>query len=362
MKKTVWFLFGCLAILALPILAICPLADLTGDCYVDLADFAVFAEQWMTGDRVPEDMVIIPAGTFQMGNSTNAGEGYSEELPVHPVILDSFAMGKYEITNEQYCAFLNSAYPSQLKVVDGIVYAFGDTENNFLYCSTSFSALSQISFSNNTFSVQTKGGRDMSKDPMLCVSWYGVVAYCNWRSQQEGKQACYNLSTWNCDFSKNGYRLPTEAEWEYAARGGLSGKRFPWGNTITQSQANYYSYWEGGKPYFPYDLNPTSGSHLTWNDGIYPFTSPVGSFQVNGYGLCDMVGNVWEWCQDWYSDTYYNSSPQMNPSGPITGDYRIIRGAYWGNGAGACRVSSRYCTTPDTSTDELGFRIVLKLN
>jgi formylglycine-generating enzyme required for sulfatase activity len=113
-KKAVGILFGCLALGTLPVFAECPTADLTGDCYVDLADLAVFTEQWMMGNRLPEDLVIIPAGTFQMGNSKDASEGYSDELPVHTATLDSFAMGKYEITNGQYRDFLNSALAQAL--------------------------------------------------------------------------------------------------------------------------------------------------------------------------------------------------------------------------------------------------------
>jgi sulfatase modifying factor 1 len=356
MKKVVWFLLSCSVLVDLPVFAVCPSADLTGDCYVDLADFAVLVEQWLTGVQVPGDMVIIPAGTFQMGNCKTAEEGWTEELPVHLVTLDSFAIGKYEITNEQYCAFLNSAYPSQLKV-GGVVYASSDSGNRFPYCDTSTSSsYSQIAFTNNTFSVRTKGGRDMSNDPMVRVTWYGAVAYCNWRSQQEDKEICYNLSTWNCDCTKRGYRLPTEAEWEYSARGGLSGKRFPWGDTITHSQANYYSYWEEGKPYYPYDLSPTSGYQPTWKDGIYPYLSPVGSFPANGYGLYDMAGNVWEWCNDWSND--YNSSPQSNPTGPTTGSYRIIRGGTWEDFVRLCRVSHRDDYLPSTRSFDFGFRVV----
>jgi formylglycine-generating enzyme required for sulfatase activity len=337
--------------------------DFTGDCFVDLADFAVFVDQWLTG--IPKDTVLIPGGTFQMGNSTNAEEGDSDELPVHTVTLDSFAIGKYEVTKGQYCAFLNSAYPSQLKVVNGVVYAFGDSGNSYGYCDTSTSSYySQISFSNDTFSILTKGGKDMTSHPMIEVSWYGAAAYCNWRSQQEGKPICYDLSTWNCDLTQEGYRLPTEAEWEYAGRGGLSGKRFPWGDTITHSQANYRSYWEEGKPYYPYDVNPTEGYPPTWNDGIVPYTSPVGSFAANGLGLCDMAGNALELCNDWYSDTYYSSSPTNNPKGPTTGNARVIRGGSWYYIAHICRVSKRGNLTPDFRGDYLsfGFRVVLGLN
>jgi formylglycine-generating enzyme required for sulfatase activity len=305
---------------------------------------------------LPEDLVVIPAGTFQMGNSTDASEGFSDELPVHTVTLDSFAMGKYEITNEQYCAFLNSAYPSQLKVVDGVVYGSGVT-----YCSTSsapsgypnYGEFSQIGFSNNTFSIRTKGGKDMTNHPMVIVSLYGAVAYCNWRSQQEGNEPCYNLSTWECDFSKKGYRLATEAEWEYAARGGLDGNRFPRADTITHNQANYYSDSSLG-----YDTSLTRDYHPFWNDGIMPYTSLVGSFPANGYGLYDMAGNVWEWCNDWYSETYYSSSPTNNPTGPTTG-YRVVRGGSWGDSSFGCRVSYRSGGFPYIRTYDLGFRVVL---
>jgi sulfatase modifying factor 1 len=427
---------GCavvLSVLGMQGFAVCPSMDFTGDCRVDLSDFAVFAEQWLTegsytlrvnssgtlgvsissstghdgttdytqtltvgtgvtltapatagseiftvwtGDinstdqtisflmnadktvtanympaHLPEDLVIIPAGTFQMGNSTNASEGWEDELPVHT--------GEYEMTNEQYCAFLNSAQSQGLiTVISGKVYQSG-SGTSYLYCDTSTSSsYSQIVYSNNTFSVRIKGGRDMTNDPMVMVSWYGAVAYCNWRSQQEGKQICYDLSTWNCDFSKKGYRLATEAEWEYAARGRLSGNRFPWGDTITHSQANYYSWWNGGVPYFPYDLNPVEGYHPTWNDGVLPYTSQVGSFPANGYGLYDMAGNVWEWCNDRYSEIYYSSSPTNNPTGPVTGSNRVARGGNYG-GANYCRVSCRNNYNPIYRGNGYGFRVVL---
>ena len=309
-------------------------------------------------NTTPADMVFIPSGTFQMGNSTNAEEGVYNELPVHTVTLDSFAMGKYEITNEQYCAFLNSAYPSQLKVVKYYVYASGDTENSYRYCEIYTSSdYGQIVFLNNTFSVLTKGGRYLTNDPVVWVSQYGARAYCNWRSQQEGKEPCYDLSTWNCDFSKKGYRLPTEAEWEYAARGGLSGQRFPWGDTITHSQANYQS-----APY-SYDISPTRGFHPTWKVEDKPYTSPVGSFPANDYGLYDMTGNAAEWCNDWYSYESYSSSPQTNPTGPSTNLWgSIIRGGSWDSFALYCRVSNR-TNGPNWGGDsEVGFRVVLNLN
>jgi formylglycine-generating enzyme required for sulfatase activity len=347
----------------------CPSADFTGDCFVDFEDFAVIGAQWLNGydwndvntlanhwltadPCVPDDMAYIPDGEFEMGD--HFAEGGSSELPLHAVLLDSFFMSRFEITNQQYCDYLNAAYPGQIKVVGGLVYASADSSNSYPYCDTSASsAYSQIDYSGGVFSVRTKGGRSMANDPMVYVSWYGAVAYCNWRSSEEGYEACYNLSTWDCNFSKHGYRLATEAEWEYAARGGLVGRRFPWGDTISHSQANYRSYWAGGSsPYYPYDVNPTEGYHPAWNDGIYPYTSPVGSFSANGYGLYDMAGNVWEWCHDWYDSGYYDASPYNNPTGPG-----------WSYYAFDCRAAIRWCFIPPyRRRSTLGFRVVLDLN
>jgi sulfatase modifying factor 1 len=325
----------------------------------------VVKEQWnddgkVNGwERVPSGgyMVTIPGGSFQMGDSIP--DGPSEERPVHQVTVDSFNMGKYEITNGQYCAFLNSAYPTELKVINGVVYATSDIGNGTPYCDTSTSySYSQIAFSNNIFSVRAKNGKDMSNHPIACVRWNGAVAYCNWLSQKEGRQVCYDLTTWTCNFTKKGYRLPTEAEWEYAARGGSqSGIRFPWGDTITHNQANYNSLSQ-----YKYDTSPTRGYHPTWNDGIMPYTSTIGSFPANGYGLCDMIGNAWEWCNDWYG--LYSSGSQTNPKGPETGSYRVLRGGGWYDGPDNARVSVRYNTNyvPYPRYGSIGFRIVLGLN
>ncbi len=377
---------------SIPVWAAIP-GDFEPDGDVDFNDFAVFVGAWLTGpddsawnpacdvpfppdqlidsldltafsnyllaceppDLAP-NMVLVPGGTFQMGDTFN----YSDRLRVHTVTVDSFYMDKYEITNRQYCAFLNSSLDQGLiTVIDGVVYKAGKGMT-YPYCDTSTrNSSSQIAHSGGVFSVRTKGGRDMSNYPMACIGWYGTVAYCNWRSQQEGYEQCYDLSTWNCDFSKHGYRLATEAEWEYAARGGLPGKRFPWGETITQSHANYRS----GR-YYSYDQSPRRGYHPAWNDGIYPYTSPIGSFSANAYGLYDMSGNVWEWCNDWYQWDYYTRrpSPHVNPTGPTLGRWRVLRGGCWGVDASFCRVAERYLHSPDLCYHYFGFRVVLNWN
>ena len=361
--------------------AACPSADLTGDCFVDFNDFALLAAdwpatdyndlallgaQWLTPDpRVPDDMVFIPGGTFEMGD--NLEDGSFQELPVHTVTVDFFYMGKYEITNGQYCEFLNSALLQGLiTVTDGVVYQAGPG-TSYACCDTlTSSSSSQIEYIGGVFNIRTKSGRDMSNDPMVCVSWYGAGAYCNWRSDQEGYQKCYDPCNpnWDCDFSKRGYRLATEAEWEYAARGGLVGKRFPSGDNISHAWANYCSVWTAGHPYYFYDVSPTKNCHPTWDDGVVPYTSPGGTFSANAYGLYDMAGNVVEWCNDWHSGSYYDESPTNNPTGPPAGMFlsRVLRGGWWSEDARDCRVASRgHVGRPASRSSGTGFRIVLDL-
>ncbi len=368
-------------------LAACPSADLNGDCFLAYEDFAPMANRRLPGDPcIPDDMAYIPPGTFQMGDSFN--EGDEDERPVHTVLLDSFYIGKYKITNQQYCDYLNSAKSQGLiTVTSGRVYKAG-SGTSYPYCSTSsaptgnpdYGECSQITYSAGVFSVRTKGGRSMSKYPMVIVTWYGAAAYCNWRSWQEGYQESYNLSAWNCDFSKKGYRLATEAQWEYAARGGLSGRRFPGGDTVSQTQANFYS-----SSTYPYDVSPVKNIyHPLWNDGVHPYTSPVvffdgtmkyktdcqwiasaASYQTisgaNSYGLYDMTGNVWEWCNDWYLSSYYSSSPTNNPTGPTSGPYHVLRGGSWLYDAFLCRVAIRHHYRPAVASTFIGFRVVLDL-
>jgi len=328
----------------------------TRNDFIDIAGGGYHSFSLVRTDFEPDGMVLIPGGTFQMGDSFN--EGNDDEIPVHTVHVDSFYMGATAVTNGQYCEYLNSALDQGLiEVRDYRVYAAGGSDP---YFNTKVSdSESQIKFDAATFSVTTKGEREMSNDPVVEVSWYGAAAYCNWRSQQQGYEICYNLSTWECDFSKTGYRLPTEAEWEYAARGGLGGRRLPWGNTISHSQANYSSDWSGGIPLHPYDVNPTEGYHPDWNDGIFPYTAPVGSFVPNGYGLYDMAGNVVEYCNDWYDGDYYSVSPYDNPKGPVSGTYRVRRGGSWSNDAFHSRVAwRRYDFPPHYRSYNRGFRVV----
>ncbi len=312
-----------------------------------------------------DNLVLIPTGEFQMGD--HFGEGGSRERPLHQVIVDSFLIGRYEVTNLEYCDALNWALAQGLIYVNGgKVFGVG---NNQLYCYTRvYISQSQITWNGSSFSVVS--GKE--NHPMTTVTWYGSAAYCNWRSQQLGLQPCYNLSTWTCDFTKNGFRLPTESEWEFAARGGLSCKRFPWGDSISPSQANY---WQSGDPF------ESGGGPLITPVGFYngalhkkaTFNWPgsVTTYQtengVNGYGIYDLAGNVWEWCNDWCSDTYYSISPYYNPTGPSSGSYRVLRGGSWDGEIYHCRVACRYYCLPDDpyingGVSDGGFRIIRRVS
>jgi formylglycine-generating enzyme required for sulfatase activity len=196
----------------------------------------------------------------------------------------------------------------------------------------------------------------MAEHPVVEVSWYGAVAYCNWRSQQEGYQQLYDPCdpNWPCDFSKHGYRLATEAEWEYAARGGCHDPyyQYPWcDNSIDCSKANF----DDG-----YYCNPLG---LT----AWPYTSPVGYYSQNNYGLYDMAGNVWEWCNDWYDSDYYTwckdtcGEPCPNPTGPDSDTERVVRGGAWNNTATRSQTGKRHNNPPSLRDYDHGFRIVLDL-
>lgn len=328
----------------------CENADADTDFDVDLADFAAFQRVFGTATP-PPGMVLIPPGEFLMGDYH---DGMSESLPLHAVYVDAFYMNAYEVTNQQYAEALNWAWAEGglISVANGVVYR-DDGSTSFRYCDTTTSSShSLITWNGTNFGV-TSGKEN---HPMVNVSWYGSVAYCNWRGGMEGRPLCYDLSTWTCNFGAGGYRLPTEAEWEKAARGGTPGHRFPWSDTdtIQHARANYYS-WSG----YWFDTSPTRGYHPTFNTGVVPYTGPVGYFAPNGYGLYDMAGNVIEWCHDRYDPTYYSISPYSNPQGPPSGFYRVYRGGGWDTWPIACCVARRYYLTPVGGTYQNGFRYVV---
>jgi len=311
---------------------ICDISD-PNDGVIDMLDVLVFSRHWLA--NAPLEMVFIEGGEYEMGDHYDVGS--SAEEPNHLVYIDSFCMDTYEVTNQQYCEFLNSALSENLiEVRDGpIVYGL---DANELYCDThEYDSESRIVWDGDTFGV-VAGKED---HPMVRVSWFGAVGYCNWCSAQESRPICYDLATSTCNFAANGYRLPTEAEWEYAGRGGLEYYMYPWGNDADYSKAN----WENsGDPY---------------ESGSYPYTTPVGYYQANGYGLYDMAGNVWEWCNDWYNMDYYSWSPYNNPRGPASDFRRVFRGGCLQYDHLISRTAHRGYATPKTLRSYGGFRTVV---
>jgi formylglycine-generating enzyme required for sulfatase activity len=278
------------------------------------------------------NFALIPAGDFTMGNSVTADTDITD-APTRTVTLDAFYMGKYEVTKAEWDE----------------VQTWGLS---------------------NGYTDLAVGSGKASNHPVRSISWYDIVKWCNARSQKEGLTPAYytndaqttiyktgsvNVTNAQVKWTANGYRLPTEAEWEKAARGGLSGKRFPWGDTISHSQANYYA--SSG---FSYDSSGSVNNyHPTYATGSMPYTSPVGAFAANGYGLFDMTGNVFEWCWDWYGT--YASGSQTNPRGTTSGTLRVCRGGSWGGNAVNSRVAGRYSNNPTDSNRLIGFRVLRSL-
>jgi formylglycine-generating enzyme required for sulfatase activity/5-hydroxyisourate hydrolase-like protein (transthyretin family) len=277
-----------------------------------------------------EGFSLIPAGAFTMGNSV-AEDTDITDAATSMVTLNAFYMGKYEVTKAEW----NDVYTWAIS---------------------------------NGYTDLSPGASRANDHPVHSISWYDMVKWCNARSEKEGLKPVYytddiqmtiyktgNLYLTNSQvkWGANGYRLPTEAEWEKAARGGLSGKRFPWGDTISHSQANYYASSSDN-----YDLSGSvNNHHPTYATGDYQYTSPVGSLAANGYGLYDMAGNVDEWC--WNKYQYFTSERQTNPRGDDRGDGSMVfRGGNWQSSARYVRLADRPRAGPDYKDDTLGFRVV----
>jgi formylglycine-generating enzyme required for sulfatase activity len=234
-------------------------------------------------------MVLIAGGQFSMGDP----EGDSDEKPVHAVRLSPFYMDAKEVTQAVYQGLVEKN-PSKFK---------------------------------------------SPANPVEQVDWYHAVLFCNLRSRKEGLKPCYDPKSMACDFSADGYRLPTEAEWEYACRAGKQAK-YAWGNDAAALRT--YGWFK-----------ENSGQK----------THPAGQKSPNAWGLYDMHGNVAEWCHDAYADAYSSTPDAQDPHGPATGDKRVLRGGSWATSADACRASARNSETPRLAdacfgSDTYGFRCV----
>lgn len=241
-------------------------------------------KQLVLNEKDGSPLVLIPAGEFLMGSES----GYPAERPVHRVSMDAFYLGVHPVTNEQYARFV--------------------AETNWRVPYLDDRRMQRENWHPETRTYPPERGQH----PVVLVSWRDAHAYCTWA----------------------GGRLPTEAEWEKAARGGLAGKLYPWGDVIDPTLANYDN--QGG-------------------------TTPVCSYPANGYELYDMVGNVWEWTADWYDPHYYAHSPLANPQGPETGATKVLRGGAWLLFAEFCRVAYRFRNNPDFRFNLIGFRLARSL-
>jgi sulfatase modifying factor 1 len=270
----------------------------------------------------PVGFSFVPAGTFQMGDALDG----MTDAPVRNVDVRAFYIAKTEVTKAEWDE----------------VRLWGEARG---------------------YTDLALGGGKSGNYPIE-VTWWDAVKWCNAKSEKDALTPVYTvngsvlrtgMTDPTANWNTNGYRLPTEAEWEKAARGGLNSRRFPWGNTISHSQANYFSY--SGPDY---DVGPSREYHPTYAVRLLPWTSPVGSFAANGYGLYDMTGNVMEWCWDWYGS--YASGAATDPMGSSSGSLRVYRGGSWNGNAFISRVAFRnaiipsYWSLPSFYDGSIGFR------
>ena len=268
------------------------------------------------------EFVIIQGGTYTMGDVWNSG--LMNEKPTHTVTISDLELGTREITHSEYIEFMNEAGIDSNAIHNG---------NQLIAIENDVCA---ISFDGTSFYFKGSIYADTINCPMIYVTWYGAIEYCNWLSEENDYQEVYTISEGNvsADFTKNGYRLPTEAEWEYAARSGGSDDH-KWSGTNYESELGSYAWYNG-------------------NSG--DFTHSVGTKLPNDIGIYDMSGNVLEWCWDWYGD--YSSDPQTNPNG-ATGSNRILRGGCFHRGTANSRVAFRFYANPTSGTFNYGFRLAL---
>ncbi|MGD0655084.1 MAG: formylglycine-generating enzyme family protein [Thermoguttaceae bacterium] len=293
------------------------------------------------GGGVKMELVLIPAGEFKMGSGESAettaaffsktygedllkADSFKDEHPQHRVrITKPFYLGTYHVTRGQFRQFVaDSGYKTDAEKGDS-KGAFGwDPDKK------------EFGF-NAKYSWRNAGFEQTDEHPVVNVSWNDAVAFCKWLSRKEGKT----------------YRLPTEAEWEYACRAGTTTRYYSGDDPETLAKVGNVAD-AAFKAQFPEDWKYT----IKANDG-YVFTAPVGKFKPNAFGLYDMHGNAWQWCADRYGAEYYAASPADDPTGPDSGNDRVLRGGSWGLGPDLTRSANRNWYAPDDRYDDTGFRV-----
>lgn len=287
-----------------------------------------------SGNKVSyDDMVYIPGGSFLMGTNQKEGFPADGEGPIRKVKVDPFYMDAHTVTNAQFKAFIaDTGY-----ITEAEQYGWSFVFYHFISPQTAEKVKQKVQGTPWWWVVEGAvwnhpAGPDSTiegrmDDPVVHVSWNDAQAYCDWADK----------------------RLPTEAEWEFAARGGLEQKTYPWGDELTPNGLHQCNIWQGT---FPETNNKEDG---------YIGTAPAKSFPANGFGLYNMSGNVWEWCSDWFSKNIHRRGGRDNPKGPETGEARVMRGGSYLCHHSYCnryRVAARTSNTPDSSTGNIGFRCV----
>jgi formylglycine-generating enzyme required for sulfatase activity len=314
-------------------------------------------------------MAWIPPGTFKMGWA----DGPTDEAPVHSVKLDGFWMGVHEVTNEEYAKFVAATKYMTLAEQVPTAASLGIPPEEFANIPKEKIVAGSIVFTPPAQDIPV----NMLKQHNMWGEWWRYVGGTNWRHPEgpdsdiakRGNHPVVHINwddaraycAWLTDATGVKHRLPSEAEWEYAARGGLDGKEYVWGEKQQPGEKPLANIWHGRFP-----------RENTKVDGFYG-TAPVGAFPANGYGLHDVAGNVWEWCEDWYAPAYYRASPVKNPGGPLQqesfdpndGRNRIPKRIQRGGSflctdlyCGAFRPSRRMKNTPDSGSQHAGFRVV----
>ena len=275
-------------------------------------------------------MIDLPGGTFRMGDESVWAYPGDGEGPVHDVVIDPFRIDAHAVTNEAYAAFVDATGHRTDAEQYGWSFVFGGfLPDDF----PDTRAVEGAPWWRQVYGAdwrhpegpQSEVG-DRGDHPAIHVSWRDAAAYCAW----------------------SGTRLPTEAEWEYAARGGTAGAAFPWGDDLEPGGEHRMNVFQGTFP-----------GHDTAADG-HAGTAPVGAFPPNEFGLYNVTGNVWEWCADWYDPGYYVRAPRERPTGPEHGTHRVMRGGSYLCHISYCRryrVSARSGNEPDSTTGNLGFRV-----
>ena len=280
------------------------------------------------------NMIKLPGGKFLMG--TNDEEGFPEdgEVPVREITLDPFYIDETTVTNFQFAEFIKATgYITEAERYGWSFVFYGLLSEEDQKRDYQVAAPTPWWYAVPGAQWNHPEGKDSHinerKDhPVVHVSWHDAQAYCQWI----------------------GKRLPTEAEWEYAARSGLVQKKFPWGDELTPGGEHRCNIWQGNFP----DYNSLEDGFLG--------TAPAKSFKPNNFGLYNMAGNVWEWCNDWFSSDFHKAGPRKNPAGPLNGESKIMRGGSFLCHHSYCnryRVAARSSNTADSSTSNLGFRCVL---